>query len=461
MTMAPGVVVAGLRGSYRIEAFRGQGSFGVTYRARDESSGVPVIIKELRVEKLDDWKSLELFEREGRVLATLSHPNIPAFCDFFAHGGPVPLPVIAMTTHAGPERLSLVLVQELIEGATLQQRIDQGRLLRPDEAEAILRALLQALRHLHERTPPLVHRDIKPGNIVLSPEGQPHLVDFGAIQDRLRSAGSVGSTIVGTLGYMPMEQTRGDARPASDLYALGVTMVVALAGRSPAELPFDDATGKIAIDRALPFDTPRALATVLDAMVAPLLGQRVQSAEEALSRLDAGLEARRRAEASRAPMPEPSADASLERGDFGLGPRLVVVVGPNPGEQLALVGNRMTIGRAEGATLVIPDNTLSPLHCELRPRGAGGFDVKDLGASNGVRINGVAVSEGILEADDIIELGAVTLRLESSRADLAQAPPASLAGPPSWKALFVAGVLAVTLAVVVVAVTFAIASGAE
>src|SRR5271155_4908136 len=100
MAIVPGVVVAGLRGSYRIEALHGQGSFGVTYRARDESSGAPVIVKELRVEKLDDWKALELFEREGRVLASLSHPNIPAFCDFFAHGGPIPLPVTAMTTHA-------------------------------------------------------------------------------------------------------------------------------------------------------------------------------------------------------------------------------------------------------------------------------------------------------------------------------------------------------------------------
>src|SRR5271155_869444 len=98
MAFVPGVVVAGLRGSYRIEAVHGQGSFGVTYRARDASSGARVIVKELRVEKLEDWKALELFEREGRVLSSLSHPNIPAFRDFFAHGGPAPLPVSAMAT---------------------------------------------------------------------------------------------------------------------------------------------------------------------------------------------------------------------------------------------------------------------------------------------------------------------------------------------------------------------------
>jgi TPR repeat protein len=281
-------VLTGFHGTYRLEARHGEGSFGVTYRARNASTGAPVIVKELRIERLDDWKALELFEREGRVLASLSHPNIPAFRDFFAYGAPTPLPVSAMSTYAGPERLSLVLVQELIEGVTLQQRIDHGRRLSPDEAEGILDALLQALRHLHERNPPLVHRDIKPGNVILTPDGRPYLVDFGAIQDRLRSTGSVGSTIVGTLGYMPVEQTRGQARPASDLYALGLTIIVGLAGQAVEQLPVDESTGKIAVARAVPRETPPFLRDALDSMVALLVNQRVQSAAEVLSRLDMG-----------------------------------------------------------------------------------------------------------------------------------------------------------------------------
>lgn len=116
MALEAGQTVAGLQGTYRIEAKHGQGSFGITYRARAESDGGRVIVKELRIEKLDDWKALEMFEREGRVLSSLSHPNIPAFRDFFAHGGPSPLPVGALSTYAGPEHLSLVLVQQFIEG---------------------------------------------------------------------------------------------------------------------------------------------------------------------------------------------------------------------------------------------------------------------------------------------------------------------------------------------------------
>jgi hypothetical protein len=285
--MNPGDVLTGLKGTYRIENRHAEGAFGITYRATDVSSGDLLIVKELRLDKLDDWKALELFEREGRVLADVSHPNVPAFHDFFAHGAEKPLPVAAMTSYDGSARLSLVLVQEFIEGQTLQQRVDAGRPLDAQEAKSVLSALLGALDYLHSHSPPLVHRDIKPGNIILRSDGRPYLVDFGAIQDRLRQAGSGGSTIVGTLGYMPFEQIRGEARPASDLYALGVTLVVGLTGRSIDEIPFDESTGKIAVSRAVPRDTPRALVELLEAMTAPLLGQRPHSASEVFARLAA------------------------------------------------------------------------------------------------------------------------------------------------------------------------------
>jgi len=246
---------------------------------------------------------------------------------------------------------------------------------------------------------------------------------------------------------MPMEQARGDARPASDLYALGVTMVVALAGRPPAELPFDDATGKIAIGRALSPETPAALAAVLDAMVAPLLGQRIQSAEEALSRLDAAREAR--------PPAEPPPPAARP-GPAGMHHRLVVVVGPNLGEELVLLGARMTIGRTDAATFAIAHNSLSRLHCELTARGAGRFEIVDLGSSNGVRINGVAVNRAILEAGDIVELGAVKLRFdaggERSRPDESRDLPVSAVVPPTRRTktpLVVAAVVAAGVALAI------------
>jgi serine/threonine protein kinase len=283
--LSPGDVVRGLRGVYRVEAVHGQGSFGVTYRAVHTGSNERVILKELRVEKLSDWKALELFQREGEVLRTLSHPHIPAFRDFFAHGADEPLPFSALGTYEGPHVLSLVLVQELIAGGTLEARL-RDRPLEPAEAERILLHLLDALRHLHEHAPPLIHRDVKPGNIILTPDGRPYLVDFGAIQTRIHSAGSVGSTIVGTLGYMPLEQIRGDARTGSDLYALGMTMVVALSGTAVEALPFDDSTGKVALERALPDGVSPRLREAIGSMVEPMVGRRAHSATEVVALLE-------------------------------------------------------------------------------------------------------------------------------------------------------------------------------
>jgi serine/threonine protein kinase len=320
MPIAPSDTVTGLRGTYRIEAKHGEGSFGITYRATDAATGDTLIVKELRIEKLHDWKALELFEREGEVLSTLSHPNIPAFRDFFAHGGPSALPVSVLRTDDAPRHLSLVLVQEFIEGVTLEQRIRLGQRMEPRDGERVLRELLGALHYLHERTPPLVHRDIKPGNVIVTPDGRPYLVDFGAIQNRLRTPEETGSTIVGTVGYMPLEQLRGDARPASDLYALGVTMVVALAGRPLADLPFDDSAGRIATKAALPHDTPEALRHAIDSMIAPLLGQRAKSAREVAAKLETPRPAAGRPPAE-VPRESPRAEAPRESPERSEEPR--------------------------------------------------------------------------------------------------------------------------------------------
>ena len=83
----------------------------------------------------------------------------------------------------------------------------------------------------------MIHRDIKPQNVILQPNRKIALVDFGAVQDTYSSTQVGGSTVVGTYGYMPPEQFRGKALPASDLYAIGATIIFLLTGRSPAELP--------------------------------------------------------------------------------------------------------------------------------------------------------------------------------------------------------------------------------
>lgn len=283
LELAPGQVLQGLKGRYRVEGRHREGGFGVTFVAWDEASGVKLMLKQLRFERMGDWKTLELFLREGRVLEALSHPSIPAYRDFFAHDGQQPFEAGRLHDYAGPGKLSLVLVQRWVEGPTLEERVQQGP-LSPAELDAVLGSLLDTLTYLHDRTPPVVHRDISPRNVILPPHGRPHLVDFGAIQDQLRSASTLGSTMVGTLGFMPLEQLRGDARPSSDLYALAMTMLFAASGMTPSQMPVDERTGKVQVSQIAPSLSAGA-SIALSRMAEPIVGQRISTAHAALDLL--------------------------------------------------------------------------------------------------------------------------------------------------------------------------------
>ena len=277
-----GQQVPGARSTYTIERKLGEGGFGVAFLATD-AGGRAVVLKQLQVARLEAWKAMELFEREARVLASLDHPNIPRYHEFFAADGEHSVRVSDVMDLGAAA--SLVLVQDHVEGASLQARIDAGERMSAAALERMLRTMLGVLDYLHTLHPPVIHRDIKPANIVVTPEGAPMLVDFGASQDRMRRESELGSTSVGTFGYFPMEQVLGKARPASDLYALGMTMMVALTHRAPEDLPLDPGTSKVLVAAAAPGLGDR-FAQLLSAMLEPAIGQRIASAADALRALD-------------------------------------------------------------------------------------------------------------------------------------------------------------------------------
>ena len=293
--LTPQQTVHGLCDSYTVERPIGTGGFGHTFLARRRSDGLAVNLKVLRIDRMADWKALELFEREARALASLDHPNIPRHHEYFAFDGQQPLPPTAIgeldeTPGSVPE-LQLVLVQDYIPGRSLKQLIDEGLQLDGARVRELLRALLEVLVYLHGLHPPLVHRDIKPSNIIITPEGRPYLIDFGAIQTRVQVGTSMGSTNVGTFGYFPMEQIMGKAGPASDLYSLSMTMLVTVTGAPPERLPLDERTGKIGVHEVAPQLDARLQAT-LDAMLEPIVGNRLPNAQTALDFLDGKLPAR-------------------------------------------------------------------------------------------------------------------------------------------------------------------------
>jgi serine/threonine protein kinase len=211
-----------LAGRWRLGPKLGSGGQGHTYLARDEKAQGPgerlVAIKELRLGE-GGWKRFDLFEREARVLARLSHPGIPRYLD-----------------RIDGEKGTFYLVMEQAPGETLRALAARRR-FSEDEVREIADQLLDILEYLHGRDPPVVHRDIKPANLLLSREGRLSLVDFGGVRDALREDGEGGSTMIGTFGYMAPEQLHGEATPRTDLYGAGATMVALAAGIEPERVP--------------------------------------------------------------------------------------------------------------------------------------------------------------------------------------------------------------------------------
>jgi serine/threonine protein kinase len=285
----PPAALDGARGRYQLTAFLGRGGFGESYRAQAED-GTEVTVKVLRLERLDSWKSLELFEREARALAALSHPRIPRFVELFVSDGGSPRPLGsgetvtgALAAAPGPG-VRVVLVQSFVPGRSLQSKIDAGERLDPAAAERLARDLLDVLEYLHARAgeQPFIHRDLKPSNVIVDAEGRAHLIDFGAIQMRVRAAGESGSTMIGTVGYFPHEQILGRAVPSSDLYALGMTLLVAMNGLPPEEQPVDPHSHKA----RPPAGLPAPLFRFLDAVLEPSPGTRPSTAAQARAILD-------------------------------------------------------------------------------------------------------------------------------------------------------------------------------
>jgi hypothetical protein len=202
-------------GRYVVTKILGEGSQGSTFEAVDKKEGRLVAVKRFDVRGAKAWKDVELAEREARVLASLEHPSLPAYIEHFEEGG------------------RLYLVMQKIEGKSLAQRLKSGERLGEREVLRLLHDAADALEYLHGRG--VVHRDLKPGNVIQRDDGSFAFVDFGAVRDRFRTEG--GSTVVGTFGYMAPEQFQGRALPASDVYAIGATCMAMLTGRQPEDLP--------------------------------------------------------------------------------------------------------------------------------------------------------------------------------------------------------------------------------
>ncbi len=260
-----------IQNRYKIRQQLGKKAGRYTLLAHDLQMQELVVIKSLIFSPDFVWDDLKLFEREAEMLKALSHPSIPRYLDFFELDSP-------------PYK-GFALVQTFIPAKSLQEQLNAGRTFSEADVKEIAKALLLILNYLHERQPSVIHRDIKPSNILLADRsgnrlGQVYLVDFGSVQTLMtREGGSI--TVVGTYGYMPPEAFGDRSVPASDLYALGATLIHLCTGIAPAQV-FQNL--RIQFEEYV--DLNINFVRWLEVMTAPAIEQRFITARQALVTLN-------------------------------------------------------------------------------------------------------------------------------------------------------------------------------
>lgn len=225
------------RDRYEILRVLGRGGFGVTFLARDAIlPGQPLCVIKQLCPKVHDPAALEKarkrFEQEAVTLSKLgNHAQIPLLLDYFESGG------------------EFFLVQEYVRGLTLAQEVRRNGPLAEGVVKQFLRECLPLLQYLHENR--VIHRDIKPTNLIrCKDDGRLVLIDFGAVKEYIVGVGDTScrpstTQFVGTVGFAPPEQLATRPIYASDIYALGMTCLYLLTGKSPLDFDYAFVTGEV------------------------------------------------------------------------------------------------------------------------------------------------------------------------------------------------------------------------
>ena len=245
-----------IAGRYKLTRVLGEGGMARVYEAEDRRLGRRVAVKLLLPQFTSDPEFLRRFEQEGRLAASLSHPNVVGVFD------------------VGQDGQYHYIVMELVDGQTLKDAITRSAPLPVAEAIRIAMEVCAGISIAHSRG--MVHRDIKPQNILLTADGQVKVADFGIARRATSATVTQTGTVLGSVHYLSPEQAQGlEAGPRSDLYALGITLYEMLTGRVPfnAENPIAVAMQQVQATPAPPRQLNRGIPPALEAVILRLLAK--------------------------------------------------------------------------------------------------------------------------------------------------------------------------------------------
>jgi serine/threonine protein kinase, bacterial len=252
--------------NYQILKTLGQGGMGTTYLAWDRTQ--VLVLKEMNADMEAVPKAQELFAREAQILQSLNHDGIPKYYDFFV------------------ENRRKYLAMELIHGQDLEHYIFNTGTVPLNMAIDWMVQLCGILGYIHQQQPPLIHRDVKPANLLIRTiDRKIFLLDFGAV----KQIGTMGGTRIGAPDYMAPEQNNGQPCIQSDLYAIGPTLIFLMTGRNPADFIELDGQGYRLNVSNVPSITP-GLREIIEKVTQRRSRDRYQTAAELAIALEANKE---------------------------------------------------------------------------------------------------------------------------------------------------------------------------
>jgi serine/threonine-protein kinase len=331
--ISPGVK---LGNRYRLDERIASGGMGEVWRGTDEVLGRTVAVKIMLPALLSEPGFAERFRGEARTMATINHPGVVDVYDY------------------GSDEQVAFLVMEYVEGDPLSRTLSRVGRLTPGRTMALVAQAAEALHAAHEKG--IVHRDVKPGNLLVRPNGTLVLTDFGIARSAMVAQLTAAGAVLGTASYISPEQASGQvATPASDIYSLGVVAYQCLSGRRPFEgaSPLEIAMKHVReMPRPLPPDIPPAVRAIVERAMAKNPAARWPSA--------ATFAAVARQAASMLATPNPGPRHPVHPGSPAPG---VTRVPPAP----AVVAGGVAPGFPPPAVPVMPASPRSPTHYPVAP----------------------------------------------------------------------------------------------